>query len=218
MSGELTIKGSMYEKPMTSKERKALSALGYTTQNDIKGLSFEQRTKIIKEQIRNPNFVKPSEKEINKLNRRVNEYNENIDNYVLQIQKKFPKINKDILQQAFDSGNPQEFLAKHPVTKHLTYGRQPKLIHAGNRNTNYDIDSDVFKSFKRLNRSNAKLEQYDIKDPTPVKLNRHRKVPITGFEDKNNVTDGTFLKPSTINDPENKEFANDLLLKIRGIR
>ena len=198
MSGELTIKGSMYEKPMTSKERKALSALGYTTQNDIKGLSFEQRTKIIKEQIRNPNFVKPSEKEINKLKNQISTANQNIDNFVLQFQKKFPKINKDILQQAFDSGNPQEFLAKHPVTKHLTYGRQPKLIHAGNRNTNYDIDSDVFKSFKRLN--------------------KYGKVPITGFEDKNNVTDGTFLKPSTINDPKNKEFANDLLLKIRGIR
>ena len=87
MSGELTIKGSMYEKPMTSKERKALSALGYTTQNDIKGLSFEQRTKIIKEQIRNPNFVKPSEKEINKLKNQISTANQNIDNFVLQFQK-----------------------------------------------------------------------------------------------------------------------------------
>ena len=224
MSKELTI---LQRYKLSIKEEVKLFELGYTTK-DIKSQSLEQSRKIIKEQIRNPNLVKPSEKEINKLNRRVNEYNENIDNYVLQIQKKFPNITRDILQQAYDSGNPKEFLAKHSVTKNLTYGSTQRLGERGllsdvplldlaiPRST-FDIDSKIFKNFKYISGLNAKLKKYDIKDPTPVKLNKYGKVPIKGFEEKNDVVDGVFLKPSDYKG-ENKEMATDLLLKIRGIR
>jgi len=207
MSEEL--KGTL--KPMTVKERKALAALGYTNQKDVKGLTLEQRTKIIKEQIRNPNFVKPSEQEIGRLNKRISGYNENIDNYVLQLQKKFPKINKDILQQAFDSGNPKEFLAKHPVTKHLTYGSTQRLGERGLLSdvpildlvipkSTFDIDSKIFKNFKNINRSNATLEKYDIKDPS---TNNKSKVPVLF---KTNQT----IDFSSISNPQNREIAKSL--------
>ena len=187
MSQELKIEKTTL-RGMTWKERTALNDLGYTTQNDIKGLSKEQRTKIINEQIRNPK------------EKIINTDKNNFEKY----KKEVKRINE---------------LIKTRNHLHTVYGEKDSYSPVSNITR---LDKQIAKEKTRLEKigitdySITSFENYP-KTNVPVKLNKHGKVTIKGFEEKNDVTDGVFLKPSNYTG-ENKEMATDLLLKIRGIR
>ena len=164
------------EKPMTVKERRALHNLGYI-QSDLKGMSFEERTNIINNQIIKPGYTVPSKQD--KLNQGAARVNKSLLPKLEKISRRtgIPleqlKTGKWEKNKYYNLLGSERGIVNTYVAKMDSLKKQGWVPHAKEesekKKTPYKIESFAFPSLKKeiqeqqqVNKVDTTIKQQDI--------------------------------------------------------